>query len=354
MGVDTQPDWMFNSLGQKSYIYRKVKKNFWIDSGHNWKILRVWHTDITYPNFYYQAGNGNVSSEGTLDTYCWSLDPSPFYYNVNWRTDEFIVKANTTYSTSDGVFTYKLNNQKIASCADDGYYFGLRNASGSVQDMRWAFLVHGVMANAPGFPGVNEHEWYDDIYFDNTWSRVMLGDSSTYTNSSYLEIQIPSAWSDGSITLTANQGVFTNGQQVYLYVVDSNGNANANGYPVIMGGGTADTTPPVISNGSPTGTLPAGTTQTTMSVITNESASCRYSTTAGTAYSSMTGRFLTPPGNNHSTSLIGLTDGQTYNFYIRCQDTAGNANTSDYTVNFLVASSADTTAPAAPTGVSVS
>jgi hypothetical protein len=114
-----------------------------------------------------------------------------------------------------------------------------------------------------------------------------------------------------------------------------------------------DTTPPVISNGSPTGTLPVGTTQTTMSVITNENATCRYSTIAGTAYSSMTGRFLTAPGTNHSTSLIGLTYGQTYNFYIRCQDTAGNANTSDYTVNFSVASSADTTAPAAPTGVTI-
>jgi hypothetical protein len=103
--------------------------------------------------------------------------------------------------------------------------------------------------------------------------------------------------------------------------------------------GTGDTTPPVISNGSPTGTLPAGTTQTTMSVITNESATCRYSTTAGTPYSSMTGMFLTPPGTSHSTSITGLTNGQTYNRYIRCQDTAGNANTNDYPINFSVANS---------------
>lgn len=42
-----------------------------------------------------------------------------------------------------------------------------------------------------------------------------------------------------------------------------------------------DATPPVVSNGSPSGTLAAGTANTTLTVTTDENATCRYSTTAG-------------------------------------------------------------------------
>ena len=58
-----------------------------------------------------------------------------------------------------------------------------------------------------------------------------------------------------------------------------------------------DTTPPVRSNGLPTGTLAAGTTQTTLSLATNENATCRYATTAGVAYASMTNTFTTTGGD---------------------------------------------------------
>ena len=39
-----------------------------------------------------------------------------------------------------------------------------------------------------------------------------------------------------------------------------------------------DATPPARSNGQPSGTLPAGTTQTTLSLTTNENATCQYGT----------------------------------------------------------------------------
>jgi len=98
-----------------------------------------------------------------------------------------------------------------------------------------------------------------------------------------------------------------------------------------------DTTPPTISNGSPSGTLSAGTTQTTMSVVTDENATCKYSTSAGTSYASMPSTFSTTGAANHSTTITGLTNGNSYTRYVRCQDTAGNANTSDYVITFSVA-----------------
>jgi hypothetical protein len=106
-----------------------------------------------------------------------------------------------------------------------------------------------------------------------------------------------------------------------------------------------DTTAPIISNSSPSGTLAFGTTQTTLSLTTNEIADCRYSTTAGTPYSSISNTFSTSSGTSHSTTVSGLQNGQAYDYYIRCQDTAGNENTTDFTISFSVSSIPDTTPP---------
>lgn len=98
-----------------------------------------------------------------------------------------------------------------------------------------------------------------------------------------------------------------------------------------------DTTPPIRSNGSPTYTLSSGTTQTILSLTTNESAICKYGTTAGTSYPSIANTFSSTGGTTHSSTLTDLIDGSTYTYSIRCQDLAGNFNTDDYTISFLVA-----------------
>ncbi|MGH7158349.1 MAG: fibronectin type III domain-containing protein [Candidatus Saccharimonadales bacterium] len=100
-----------------------------------------------------------------------------------------------------------------------------------------------------------------------------------------------------------------------------------------------DTTPPVASNGQPTGTLASGTTTATLSLSTNENATCRYATVAGTAYEAMLpSSFSNTGGTNHSAELSGLADGQSYSYFVRCQDAAGNTNIADYTISFSVAS----------------
>ena len=103
-----------------------------------------------------------------------------------------------------------------------------------------------------------------------------------------------------------------------------------------IGGAPPDTTAPVRSNGSPSGTLAAGTTQTTLSLTTNENATCRYATTAGVAYGSMPNTFATTGGTAQSTTVSGLVTGGSYTYFVRCQDTAGNANTNDFTIGFSV------------------
>ena len=100
--------------------------------------------------------------------------------------------------------------------------------------------------------------------------------------------------------------------------------------------------PPARFNGQPAGVLPAGTTQATLGLTTNEAATCRYSTQPGVAYASMTNTFTTTGATTHSTGLSGLANSQSYSFYVRCADAAGNANTNDFVIAFSVASSSAT------------
>src|SRR5207249_1900620 len=75
-----------------------------------------------------------------------------------------------------------------------------------------------------------------------------------------------------------------------------------------------DTTPPARASGQPAGTLPAGTTQTTLSLVTGEAASCRYATSPGLAYGAMPGAFTTTGGTSHATTVGGLANGGWYAF----------------------------------------
>ena len=100
-----------------------------------------------------------------------------------------------------------------------------------------------------------------------------------------------------------------------------------------------DTGPPIRSNGLPTGTLPFGTTQTTMSLETNEQAICHYADTMDTSFGAMPGIFVNTSSTVHTTTLSGLTGGSSHTKYVRCIDSVGNENDDDFAISFSVASS---------------
>ena len=108
-----------------------------------------------------------------------------------------------------------------------------------------------------------------------------------------------------------------------------------------------DVVPPQVTSPTPTGTLPVGTTQAVLGVVTNEAATCRYGTTPGVAYDDQTTPFTTTGATVHSTTQTGLVNGGSYVYYVRCRDTSGNATTADTTISFAVASPPppDTTPP---------
>ncbi len=118
--------------------------------------------------------------------------------------------------------------------------------------------------------------------------------------------------------------------------------SNVTSVDVIEAAPGGSNSPPVRSNGQPAGTLPSATTQTTLSLATNENATCRFSPLAGTPYESMANTFSTTGTTSHSTLVNGLTSGTFYTFYVRCVDPEGNANLDDFIIAFTVASSSST------------
>ena len=70
--------------------------------------------------------------------------------------------------------------------------------------------------------GVDGKYDFDDLFIDYTWARIELGNASTWAGSTHREVQLPTAWADGSITAQVNTGSFSSGT-AYLYVVNSSG-----------------------------------------------------------------------------------------------------------------------------------
>ena len=77
--------------------------------------------------------------------------------------------------------------------------------------------------------------YYDDVYLDTSLSRIVLADKPVLRQATIIENQIPSAWSDTSITATVNLGKFVAGAAVYLFVVDSTGTASPSGLALTAG-----------------------------------------------------------------------------------------------------------------------
>lgn len=84
-----------------------------------------------------------------------------------------------------------------------------------------------------------------------------------------------------------------------------------------------DTVPPVVNS------LSAGsitTTGATLSVTTDESATCRYATT-DSEYAAMTAFEAPNTGTSHTAVLTGLIPSTGYDYYVRCADTSAQTNT---------------------------
>jgi hypothetical protein len=95
-------------------------------------------------------------------------------------------------------------------------------------------------------------------------------------------------------------------------------------------------TPPIRRNGRPAIRVYSHPAEATISLETNENATCKYATVPGVAYENMSLTFSNTGGTQHSTKVSGLKAGKSYAFYVKSEDAYGNANDDDFAIKFLV------------------
>jgi len=227
--------------GQRMYIFKKEKLNFLVTGpGQNWKSWRMWPAGNGYPNIYMSTSHGRIFVEeiGGDGGYWSDIAPT----TTGWQTQEIIFQASSM-NQKNGRLTIRYDGRTVG----DGSIMSRSSSRPAL--MQWNYVVHGVAANEASWsPGWNSGNrlWADDIYVDNTWARVILGNAATYSACSKLEVQIPISWNDGSISMMARTGgVFAQNSTAYLYVFDRDGSVNNAGYPVRIGSAGSGAPPDV-------------------------------------------------------------------------------------------------------------
>src|SRR3989344_1283684 len=281
--------------------FDEVSGNSAADSSGNGKTATL----VNGPTFTSSGKIGNaISFDGTND-----------YATVS-------VQTPSTYTISMWIYPTK-NSGYQSLVAQDGNYALQYYADTSHTDFWYAPTDYYGSANVPV----------------NTWTHFIF-----VNNNSAVTIYV-NGQQDGSFSTSApgmniiNIGRDPNGQyyggriddlRVFNRVVSPSEIQELYSYT-----GGPDVTAPTISSPLPSGVLAYGTTSATISVATDESATCRYSTT-NVDYALMANTFTTTGGTAHSATVSGLTNGGSYNYYARCNDTSGNVNTASTTISFSV------------------
>ncbi|MDP3990752.1 MAG: hypothetical protein Q8P63_00375 [Candidatus Nealsonbacteria bacterium] len=131
--------------------------------------------------------------------------------------------------------------------------------------------------------------------------------------------------------------------EYYVRCQDSNNNKNTDDAVIRFGvGGVAnspssptqpgqDVSPPYRYNELPDEKLPSNTKETIISLKTDEKAVCRYETVSGVSFGAMR-RFTNTDSLYHSTQVLGLSEGEIREYYIKCEDEYNNINADDFVI----------------------
>jgi hypothetical protein len=95
------------------------------------------------------------------------------------------------------------------------------------------YISLGTWFRSSGNYNIGDGWYFDDVYISHTRARVVLGNAPVYSDCTHLEMQIPTAWYWGRVSINLNQGSFDEDESVYLFVIDKN-NKVSNGYPVSL------------------------------------------------------------------------------------------------------------------------
>jgi hypothetical protein len=224
----------------------------------------------------------------------WSLDEWNNGYKI-WNEDEGGIDclAAITDTTSTVITHASLG----PSCSGNGQFDSGENYRITVGYPGLDQIGRGQSASL--YPRVSPYTQPQAAGTVNIWSNTLIAS---------LAGGCPGTTQDNGHVCNMKPAWMSEARGDYCYSADEECEYNYTPYPYPhpLAQTGPDTTPPVRSNGQPTGNLPAGTTQTIISLTTNENANCRYSTTSGVSYPSMTNTFSTTGGTTHSHNTLSI------------------------------------------------
>jgi len=250
-----------------------------------------------------------------------------------------VISNNTIYRGSDPNYDYgdmELKNTGISSSAYPKIYNnivyrewaslatdGSANMLAECDHNQWAtnlrIIVHKYQTFTT-YTSLAAWQSSGELYGGGNPGAGSLNSNPLFVNSSGdMDELADIALQSGSPCLGAGRDSSDMGADVSLVGVDA---------------GVEDTTPPVRSNGSPSGTIEY-TATVTLSLNTNETATCKWDTSSGTAYASMDNTFTNTNSTSHSHASVAVSEGVNA-FYVRCEDGSDNENTDDYSISFTV------------------
>jgi hypothetical protein len=239
--------------------YRDMESINFAEGTPNAKFFRLYHGNVTdVPNIVFTLWPTNeYALDGFIMTgdYLGSQDGDLIYHSSECNTESW-GGTNLTYGThicAGGVREW--NHFEIfvrwpsTPTGEDGSVLWLVDGEtvGRVENARMDDGMHTpgsggivLIGNVTGAMDPISEKYISDVYIDKTVAHVYLSESATSTwpdmeTKVHTENQVASEWSNNSISITFNQGSFNSGDQVYLYVIDENGNVNQNGYPITIG-----------------------------------------------------------------------------------------------------------------------
>jgi len=251
----------------------------------------------------------------------------------------------TAFPTSTTILSGTLSGGTAAALrSDDNVYYAVNSTTSGTRTSAW----YGSFTNVPkgltslkvSYKGNNSRNCTQTVAIWN-WSTSAWAQLDSRTVGT-TEVALNNLTPGGPLTNYVSGSAGTGELRVRIQCqatanLTNRGDLMSIVYDAPVGPPPPDTAAPVRSNGSPSGTLPAGTSQAALSLTTNEPAVCRYATIPGVAYGSMPNVFSTTGGTTHSVTVAPLADGQAYDYFVRCQDLLSNFNTDDVVISFSIA-----------------
>jgi hypothetical protein len=200
-------------------------KFFWpwqaIDNRGRNLVIRCGHNN-PYCSTNYQFSGGNPDPLHDTDYMCVSNCNIDYPPPNQWNVEEYQFEDSDP-GVPNGTLQFWINGLTKLDRRDNYQTRG----SGDSSYMAWYQISNFYSSH---WPPPDAYVYMDNFYVDSTWARVMIGDQNTFNASTRREIQLPNTWSDNSITIQVNAGSFASLGNSYLYVVDTSGRVNQQGF----------------------------------------------------------------------------------------------------------------------------